>query len=153
MKRGLGGLDDKSIMNTYNKHLKHNARKLRNESTPGEAILWKYVLRGKGFYGLQFNRQFIIENYIVDFVCRELKLIIELDGKYHDQIIDQDRVRDKRLKELGYQVIRIPEKFVIEDVNSVYHYLKEFIPEEIKERQGNNQSPNLCRCSRRLWGK
>ncbi|MBO6497751.1 MAG: DUF559 domain-containing protein [Roseivirga sp.] len=140
-------------MNTYNKHLKHNARKLRNESTPGEAILWKYVLRGKGFYGLQFNRQFIIENYIVDFVCRELKLIIELDGKYHDQIIDQDRVRDKRLKELGYQVIRIPEKFVIEDVNSVYHYLKEFIPEEIKERQGNNQSPNLCRCSRSLWGK
>ncbi|MBO6762653.1 MAG: DUF559 domain-containing protein, partial [Roseivirga sp.] len=50
-------------MTTYNKHLKHNARKLRNESTPGEAILWKYVLRAKGFYGLQFNRQFIIENY------------------------------------------------------------------------------------------
>ncbi|WP_286746188.1 DUF559 domain-containing protein [Roseivirga sp. UBA1976] len=95
-------------MNTYNKHLKHNARKLRNESTPGEAILWKYVLRGKGFYGLQFNRQFIIENYIVDFICRELKLIIELDGKYHDQITREDEIRDNRLKELGYRVIRIP---------------------------------------------
>ena len=121
-------------MNTYNKQLKHNARRLRNESTPGEARLWKYVLRAKSFYGLQFNRQFIIENYIVDFVCRELKLIIELDGKYHDQIIDQDEVRDKRLKELGYEVIRIPEKLVIEDVNAVYHYLKEFVPIEIKEK-------------------
>ncbi|NVJ46657.1 MAG: DUF559 domain-containing protein [Cytophagia bacterium] len=121
-------------MNTYNKHLKHNARRLRNESTPGEAILWKYVLRARSFYGLQFNRQFIIENYIVDFVCRELKLIIELDGEYHDQIIDQDEIRDKRLKELGYEVIRIPEKLVIDDVNAVYHYLKEFVPIEIIEK-------------------
>lgn len=142
LKRELGGLEThKHKMSTYNKHLKHNARNLRNGSTPGEATLWKYVLRGRAFYGLQFNRQFIIENYIVDFICRELKLIIELDGNYHDQIIDQDRVRDKRLKELGYEVVRIPEKLVIEDVNSVYHYLKEFVPKEIKDRQGKDQSP------------
>ncbi|WPZ09805.1 endonuclease domain-containing protein [Roseivirga spongicola] len=153
MKRGLGGLDDKSIMTTYNKHLKHNARKLRNESTPGEAILWKYVLRAKGFYGLQFNRQFIIENYIVDFVCRELKLIIELDGKYHDHIVEEDEIRDYRLKELGYQVIRIPEKLVIEDVNAVYHYLKEFVPEGIKGRQGNSQSPEPLPLLRKPMGK
>ncbi|MHA7101113.1 endonuclease domain-containing protein [Roseivirga pacifica] len=119
-------------MNTYNKHLKYNARRLRNESTPGEAILWKHVLRAKQFFGLQFNRQFIIENYIVDFVCRKLKLVLELDGQYHDQITEKDESRDLRLKELGYTVIRIPEKLVMEDVNAVYHYLKTFIPEEIK---------------------
>jgi len=128
-------------MSTYNKHLKQYARKLRNGSTPGEAILWKYVLRAKSFFGLQFNRQFIIENYIVDFVCRELKLIIELDGKYHDQITNEDELRDSRLKELGYQVVRIPEKLVMEDVNAVYHYLKEFIPGEIKEKNKESQSP------------
>ncbi len=135
MKRGARGIrNDKHIMNTYNKHLKQNARRLRNESTPGETILWKYVLRGKGFYRLQFNRQFIIENYIVDFICRELKLIIELDGKYHDQITREDEIRDNRLKELGYQVIRIPEKLVIDDVTAVYHYLKRFVPKEILDR-------------------
>lgn len=119
-------------MNTYNKHLKHNARELRKNGTPGEAILWKYVLKAKQFYGLQFNRQFIIEKYIVDFVCRKLKLVIELDGQYHDQIIEKDKSRDLRLKELGFIIVRIPEKFVMEDVNAVYHYLKSFIPEEIK---------------------
>ena len=125
-----------------NKHiqLKQYARELRKNGTPGEAILWKHVLRAKQFYGLQFNRQFIIENYIVDFVCREIKLVIELDGKYHDHISSEDKARDNRLNELGFKVLRIPEKLVIEDVNAVYHYLKKYIPEEIKNKY-DGQSP------------
>jgi len=121
-------------------YLKQRARELRNDSTIGEAILWKEVLRAKKFFGLQWNRQFPIEDYIVDFICRKLKLIIELDGNYHDLIIEKDQLRDKRLAELGYQVIRIPEKDVMQDVNSVYHYLKRFVPESMKREFEKKQS-------------
>ncbi|MBO6763157.1 MAG: DUF559 domain-containing protein, partial [Roseivirga sp.] len=74
-------------------------------------------------------------------------------GKYHDHIVEEDEIRDYRLKELGYQVIRIPEKLVIEDVNAVYHYLKEFVPEGIKGRQGNSQSPEPLPLLRKPMGK
>ncbi len=122
--------------------LKHFARELRSNGTLGEAILWKEVLRARQFYGLQWNRQFTIDKFIVDFICRKLKLIIELDGKYHDLISSQDQERDKELLKLGYRVIRISEQEVIQDVNSVYHYLKKYVPEEIKMKwEKENQSP------------
>ena len=108
-------------------------RELRKNGTIGEAILWKEILRVQKFYGLQWNRQFVIEDFIIDFICRKLKLIIELDGQYHDAILEKDKSRDQRLNELGYQVIRITEKDVIQDINAVYHYLKRFIPVEVVE--------------------
>ena len=94
---------------TYNKNLQEYSRELRNNSTIGEIILWKKVLRARRFHGYQFNRQYIIENYIVDFVCRKLKLIIEVDGYSHQFKYHKDIERDKRLNELGYQVVRIEE--------------------------------------------
>ena len=115
------------------KYLKQRARELRKNGTIGEAILWKEILKARKFYGLQWNRQFVIEGFIVDFICRKLKLIIELDGQYHDAILEKDKLRDKRLNELGYQVIRINEKDVLQDINAVYHYLKRFIPAEVIE--------------------
>ena len=63
-------------------HLKEFARQLRNESTKGEVKLWTKLLHSKNT-GYQFYRQFIIDKYIVDFVCRKLKLIIEVDGGSH----------------------------------------------------------------------
>ena len=72
----------------YNKQLKPLARKLRNNSTPGEIKLWSEVLRARKMAGYQFNRQFAIKidelNIIVDFICRKLKLIIEVDGYSHN---------------------------------------------------------------------
>ena len=82
----------------YNKENKHLARKLRKEGTPGEAYLWANLLSRKQFYGYQFNRQFPIENYIVDFICRKLKLVVELDGRSHDFKVDADLKRDTRLQ-------------------------------------------------------
>ena len=107
------------------------ARSLRTHGTPGEAILWSQLLRAKGFYGLQFNRQFPIDNYIVDFICRKEKLIIELDGRYHDDIQKEDGIRDSRLKELGYSVIRIAEFDVKTDLNNVIRTLESHLTEEV----------------------
>ncbi|MEP2026278.1 MAG: DUF559 domain-containing protein [Reichenbachiella sp.] len=115
----------------YNKKLKPLARNLRNHSTPGEIKLWTEVLSARRFYGLQFNRQYPIENYIADFICRKLKLIIELDGKSHELRIEDDLKRDKELKELGYRTIRVPESDVMNDINNVIRTLEAALPDEM----------------------
>ena len=109
---------------SYNKKLKPLARELR------KAILWAHVLRAKRFYGLQFNRQFAIENYIVDFICRKERLIIELDGRSHDDKQEQDRTRDLRLNELGYKVVRIAEVDVKYDLKNVIRTIEGHLSEE-----------------------
>lgn len=122
----------------YNKKLKHLSRDLRTHGTQGEATLWSDVLRAKKFYGLQFNRQFAIENYIVDFICRKLKLIIEVDGGSHQQKSEGDEIRDKRLNELGFKIIRVGEGEVLNDIHNVIRTIEADLPEEIL----NIQSPN-----------
>jgi very-short-patch-repair endonuclease len=67
----------------YNKTLQPYANRLRKEMTKAEACLWKYVLRAKKRGGFQFRRQRPVLNYIADFMCMELMLIIELDGITH----------------------------------------------------------------------
>ena len=66
----------------YNPKLKQRSRELRKNSTFAEKLLW-HNLRGKQFFRYQFTRQKPIGNYIVDFYCKELKLIIEIDGISH----------------------------------------------------------------------
>ena len=103
----------------YNKNLKQFARKNRIDGTKGEAVLWKYGLRVKRL-GYQFNRQFPIENYIVDFICRKLKLIIEIDGSSHLRIGNEDDyIRENRLKDLGYEVLRFSETEVLNNLDNV----------------------------------
>ncbi len=102
----------------YNKFLKSRARRLRKEGTKGEAILWKHVLRAKQT-GFQFNRQFPIDNYIVDFICRKLKLIIEIDGSSHMFKQDYDRKRQDHLEGLGFKVVRFSESAVIFKIDEV----------------------------------
>ena len=121
----------------YNKKLKHLARKLRIHGTPGEAILWSRLLRARGFYDLQFNRQFCIENYIVDFICRKEKLIVEVDGGSHDHKQEADLKRDKRLVELGYKVVRVREGDVMNDLSNVIRTLESYLSKEIL----NGKSP------------
>ena len=113
--------------NYRNKNLKEYSRELRNNSTLGEIILWKRVLRAKNFHGYQFNRQFIIEDYIVDFVCRKLKLIIEIDGYSHNFKYNKDIIRDKRLVELGYTVLRFSESEIRYRLDDVVWKLEKFI--------------------------
>jgi very-short-patch-repair endonuclease len=69
----------------YNKNLKAFSRKLRNNSTLGEILLWKQ-LRAGSMDGYTFNRQKPLGNYIVDFYCKPLNLVIEVDGGYFNSI-------------------------------------------------------------------
>ena len=68
----------------YNKKLKHRSRKLRNESTMAEIRIWSELLRGRKMLGYPFLRQRPVLHYIADFMCKPLKLIIEVDGFTHD---------------------------------------------------------------------
>ena len=82
------------------------ARLLRKNSTEVERLLWKH-LRDKQFSGLKFKRQQPIDNkYIVDFICLEKRLVIELDGGGHAATIKEDAERDAYLIENGFKVLR-----------------------------------------------
>ena len=89
------------------KNILKYAKDLRKNSTEPEQILWHF-LRGRQFNDLKFRRQARIDNYIVDFVCFEKKLVIELDGSGHlsPEQIENDKKRDKYLKENNFKVIR-----------------------------------------------
>ena len=81
------------------------ARQLRSKQTDTENLLWSR-LRAHRLSGLKFRRQQPIGAYVVDFVCPEKKLIIELDGGQHQERIGYDAVRDAWLKSEGYIVLR-----------------------------------------------
>jgi len=103
----------------YNLHLKELARKLRNESTPGEKILWNQLKQKR--FGYDFDRQKPLLNYIVDFYCYELELIIEIDGKYH-QYEDQyvlDVKRESELKTFGLTILRFNDRDKTHDLANV----------------------------------
>jgi len=119
-----------SAKSHYNKKLKSFAKNLRNDSTKGEIILWSKVLRAKQFHGYQFNRQFAISNYIVDFICRKLKLIIEIDGYSHEFKFEKDKLRDEELKTLGYTTIRFQEKDVYIDLENIIRVLENYLEDQ-----------------------
>ncbi len=83
----------------------HHAKAMRSNSTVAEQRLW-YHLRAHRFMGVKFKRQKPIGRYIVDFVCVERRLIIELDGGQHDAQADYDRCRDTWLRGHGYRLLR-----------------------------------------------
>ena len=115
-------------MEHYNKSLKKHARKLRNNPTDAEAMLWKH-LRHKQISGTQFNRQKPILNYIVDFYCAKAKLIIELDGSQHTEAENQlkDQKRDMALNGLGYTVMRFNNRQVLTETDSVLSVIYAFV--------------------------
>lgn len=107
--------------NHYNKILKPYARKHRNNSTQAEIRLWSKLLRNKQMLGYSFLRQRPIDNYIADFFCKELKLIIETDGISHhsEEAHMKDKIRTKRLNELGYHLIRFDDNEVMKNIENV----------------------------------
>jgi len=90
----------------YNQNLLPFAKKLRSNMTLGEIALWREVKNKK--LGVRFSRQIPINNFIVDFYCKELQLAIEVDGSIHFEEGQQekDASRQKRLESLGVNVIR-----------------------------------------------
>ncbi|MCR5194255.1 MAG: DUF559 domain-containing protein [Alphaproteobacteria bacterium] len=109
-----------------NKSLHENARYLRKNSTLSEVVFWNAV-KNKQVFGLDFNRQKIIGNYIVDFYCAKLQLVIEIDGSSHDNKQKYDANRDKYLKSLGLHILHLYEQDVRFDINGVIQMLCEYI--------------------------
>ena len=109
-------------------------RELRKNSTEAEKIFWEAV-RNKKFCNRKFYRQYPLFHdvtgkesfFIADFFCYEEKLIIELDGKYHQYRLKDDKERTIILNQMGLRVIRFTNDKIINDLNSVLEEIeKEF---------------------------
>jgi len=103
---------------------KERARDLRRESTDAEQTLW-YSLRRKGLNGHKFHRQYVMGSYIVDFVCWEKKLVVEIDGGQHNQNIEYDEKRTAYLNGRGFKVLRFWNNDVLDKTESVLENILE----------------------------
>jgi very-short-patch-repair endonuclease len=93
------------------------ARRLRRDSTDAERRLW-YRLRARSVSGFKFVRQEPIGPYVADFICRECRLIVEVDGGQHADS-QRDLVRDQWLAERGYRVLRFWNNEVMANIEGV----------------------------------
>jgi len=102
------------------------ARKLRNNATLSEVLLWN-ELKGRKMLSYQFMRQKPIGNYIVDFYCSRLKLVIEIDGESHRFKFPKDAERQEWLEELGITVLRFDDLQVKQDMENVLYSIEHWI--------------------------
>ena len=107
--------------------LKKNAKELRRFSTEAESVLWEMVRATK--MGEKFRRQHIINNIIVDFVCLSKKLVVEVDGGYHNNPESQklDIIKTDILNELGYKVIRFTNEEVLASIDTVLQSIQDVL--------------------------
>ena len=109
--------------------LTHFARDLRKNQTDTEQILW-LQLRNRRFLNYKFRRQFPIESYIVDFICLELKLVIELDGSQHNNQIDKDIERILFLNQRGFKLVRFWNNDLYNNLEGTLEYIRLAIEEQ-----------------------
>ncbi len=107
------------------------ARELRARQTEAERILW-FKLRDNHLHGDKFRRQEPIGNFIVDFVCYEKKLILEIDGNPHKEASTKinDNKRTEWLHQQGYEVLRFWNNEILNDITSVMKKITKFTKEE-----------------------
>jgi very-short-patch-repair endonuclease len=114
--------------------IKELTKKLRNNATPSEQILWQHI-RNRKICNARFNRQYPLfydrKNYmhhffIADFYCHEHKIVIELDGKIHEQQKEYDAFREEIIRTLNLRVFRIKNED-LSDINNVIENIKTFI--------------------------
>ena len=113
----------------YDHKSKEFARKLRKEMTPWERKLWYCFLKE---YPVRFQRQKMIEQYIVDFYCAKASLVIELDGggHYEPEAQEKDQIRTDNLEKHGIKVIR----FCNRDIDKNFYGVCTVIDNEVKQR-------------------
>jgi len=110
----------------YNSKNINLAKKMRSNMTKEEVKLWN-IVRRKKFYGYKFKRQVLIGNYIVDFLCPDKSLIVEIDGGQHneDSELQNDIKRTDYLNKQGYTVIRFWNNDIWDNIDGVCARLKE----------------------------
>ncbi len=121
----------------YNIKLKTRAKELRQAENLSEVLFWMQVTKNQ-FYKIDFDRQRIIGNYIVDFYVKNLGLVIEIDGPSHDTKEEYDKVREEYLVSLGLKVYRIPVIEVLQNMKTVMRNLEDYIIENYGEPSGNS---------------
>ncbi len=115
----------------YNKKLRPLANANRKNMTKSAACMWKYVLKNRQMKGYQFRRERPILNYIADFVCLELRLIIEVDGISHEdeKQYKKDVQRDEDLYEVGFTTLRFSSWEVLKKMDDVVIMIGDWIDE------------------------
>jgi very-short-patch-repair endonuclease len=105
--------------------LRDYARKNRNNPTEAESLLWDYLKADA--LGVTFKRQHIIGDYIADFVCISSKLIVELDGGYHQLLQQQinDSQRTEWLESRGYKVLRFTNEELFNGIDNILDIINE----------------------------
>ena len=132
-KEDLGGLP----FMPYNGNLKAFSRANRKNPTLAELKMWKEILGNDQLNGLRFHRQKPLDNFIADFYCPKLKLIIEIDGDshYEEGAQEYDEHRTEKLEYYGLKVIRYTNADVLENIDGTYEDLTEKI--EIRRKDLN----------------
>jgi len=112
----------------YNQNLKDFSRQLRNNSTLGEVLLWKQ-LRAGCMKGYTFNRQKPLGRYIVDFYCKPLYLVIEVDGGYHFATAQKlkDKERQSVLEDMGLHFLRFEDEQVQKNMDVVVRKIERYV--------------------------
>jgi very-short-patch-repair endonuclease len=94
-------------------------RILRRRATKPEQLMWS-ILRRHRLGELKFRRQHSVGPYIVDFACVERRVIVEIDGGYHDYVVESDKKRQRDLEQLGWTVIRYSNDDLLQDLEPVF---------------------------------
>jgi len=115
----------------YNTKLKDRARKLRKRGNLAEVVFWKEVSKNK-FHSIDFDRQRVIGNYIVDFYIKTLGVVIEIDGESHNGKEEYDEKREAFLISYGLEVFRVNDFNVLNDIEGVLKHLEVFITERFE---------------------
>lgn len=115
----------------FSPHLKLLLKDKRKAGILSEVLFWKQV-RAKNFHHIDFDRQRIIGNYIVDFYVKTLGLVIEIDGLSHEFKKEYDITREKYLHSLGLHVFRISDFDIKNSISLVMKDLEEFIIEKYR---------------------
>jgi very-short-patch-repair endonuclease len=116
----------------YTAALKNRARALRKAGNLSEVIFWKQVRAGT-FHTIDFDRQRVIGNYIVDFYVKSLGLVIEIDGESHNNKEEYDEKREEFLTSLGLKIFKISTIQIHYDLDNVMKNLEDYIIENYKE--------------------
>lgn len=112
-----------------NKEFSVRAKALRKAGNLPEIIFWLQVKKG-GFYNIDFDRQRVVGNYIVDFYVKSLGLVIEIDGSSHIGKEAYDKRRENYLVSVGLVVFRVSDTQVKHNMSGVFNELKTFIIEK-----------------------
>ena len=103
--------------------LEERARMMRCSPTRSEDRLWRRLSWSKT--GFAFRRQLVISEHIVDVACTKVRLVVEVDGGYHEERAQHDGARDRALNELGWCVVRVTEPQVFGDLEKIVALITE----------------------------